>query len=52
MKAECCPLRMKNPGYEDVLEDGAYENIKREAIIKLQVARFRLPVAGRDFIHA
>ena len=26
------PHRMKDPGNEDVLEDGAYENIKREKI--------------------
>ena len=44
---------MKDPGNEDVLEDGAYENIKREAInCRLHFAVFRLPVAGWDFIHA
>ena len=44
---------MKGPGNEDVLEAGAYENIKREAInCRLHFAVFRLPVAGRDFIHA
>ena len=44
---------MKDPGNEDVLEDGTYENIQREAInCRLQVLA-RLPVAGQDnFIHA
>ena len=44
---------MKYPGNEAVLEEGTYENIKRETINNsLQVAGFRLPVAGQDFTHA
>ena len=46
------PQGTKDPGNEDVSEDGAYENIKRELSNKLQVAGFRLPLAGQDFIHA
>ena len=36
---------MKDPGNEDVLEDGTYENIKRDAInCRLQVLGYRLQV--------
>ena len=42
---------MKDPGNEDVLEDGAIEK-NNERSNKLQVAGYRLPLAGQDFIHA
>ena len=36
---------MKDPGNEDVSEDGTYENIKREAInCRLQVLGYQLQV--------
>ena len=42
---------MKDPGNEDVLEDGAYENIKREAInCRLHVLGYQLQVRI-SFMH-
>ena len=42
---------MKDPGNEDVLEHGAYENLKREAInCRLQVLGYQLQVRI-SFMH-
>ena len=43
--------RMKDPGNEDVLEDGAYENKKREAInYRSQVLGYHLQIRI-SFMH-
>ena len=43
---------MKNPGNEDALEDGTYENIQREPInCTLQVLGYQLQVRIISFMH-
>ena len=43
---------MKEPGNEDVLEEGTYENIQREAInCRLQVLGYQLQVRIISFMH-
>ena len=42
---------MKDPGNEDVLEDGAYENIKREAIILFHAKKASVNILRSLFLN-